>query len=492
MKTFKPEIHPKLAFLLTEHWRYKVAYGGRGGCKSYNFADAAIARMIAEKITVTAGREKDNTILDSIHRLIKERIYYHFGNETEKLWDISNRGFIYKPNQSELTYIHFHNNKDGIRGLQGTMICWVFEAGSLSKESADELIPTIRMPGSEFWLEFNPDNDDDYVMTEFVYKDSPDCKKVYLTYLDNPLCPQVLIDEANKCKALAEKTGDFEDYNHIWLGFPSKTGSKIYPMFDKQVHIREYDFDNEHFKANAMFFTGQDPATCYYPFQVWIARIYKSDKEFDYLIYNEFPTVQMMKGKFFWEYRNETVCNLSLSQRAKIFKVVDNTIDKRYDYIKIKARGIDTRFAKASGAASATLGGTKGMIYEMALPQNGGLSFETPPEHRIDVQRDVIKGLFEYDTDLGVIPGINEPHLFVMPHCHNVIDAFEHHRIDNQKKSEDQKRKDPIDAIRICFATMEGHSHTVRELNWQEKTDLLIKNSRDSKGTIDILKEAWA
>ena len=235
---------------------------------------------------------------------------------------------------------------------------------------------------------------------------------------------------------------------------------------------------NEVFKTNAMFFSGQDPATVYYPFQVWMARIYKSDKEFDYLVYNEFPTVGMMNGKFFWEYRNEKVCNLSLSQRAKIFKVVDNTIDKRYDFIKIRARGIDTRFAKASGAASATLGGTKGMIYEMALPQNGGLTFQTPPESRIDVQRDVIKGLLEYDTDIGMVSGINEPHFFVMPHCHNVIDSLTYHRMDNDKKAEDQKRKDPIDAIRICLATMEGYAHDKHEMSWTEKTETAIKKKK--------------
>ena len=187
MRVFRPEMHPKLEFLLTEKWRYKIAHGGRGAIKSYCFADAALAKMISEPLIVTAGREFDNTIRDSIHRLIKERIYYHFGKDTEKLWDISDHGFIYKPNKSELNYIHFNNNENGIRGLQGTKICWIFEGSTLTKKSADELFPTIRMPDSEIWIEFNDDNDDDFVMTEFVYKNSPDAKVIFITYLDNPI-----------------------------------------------------------------------------------------------------------------------------------------------------------------------------------------------------------------------------------------------------------------------------------------------------------------
>jgi len=460
-RAFVPEINDKLEFLLTEHWRYKGAEGGRGAGKSVSFADAVLARMLQSPITVTAGREHDNTIRDSIHKLLKERVQYH---RLDKIIDVSDHG-LKCINGSELNYIHFHNNINGIRGLQGTMICWVFEAQTMSKESWDELYPTIRLPGSEIWLEWNPDQDDDFVMSIFAHPEDGRSKLVHIDYLENPLCPQVLLDEANKCKELAERTGDWEDYNHIWLGHPSKIGHRIYPMFTKERHIAYgVQLDDPATFNESMFFMGQDPATKYYPFCVWIKRIHKGEKRFKYIVYNEYPTLQSMNGKYFYEIRNEKVCTISLKQRAAIFKVLDNTIDKTYNDVEVKHRAVDTRFAKASGAASTTLGRTKGLIETWVGPENGGMTFQTPPEHIIDVQREVLQGLMTYDEALGYIPGYNEPEFYVMPHCHNVIWSLLHHRVNNETKSEDPKYKDPIDALRITFALMKGVAHVRKEV----------------------------
>jgi PBSX family phage terminase large subunit len=452
---FEPQIHPKLKFLLTEKWRYKGLVGGRDSGKSYSAADAVLARMINAKINVAACRELKTTIADSIHKLLIERISFH--NIGHLFHPITDYGLSCK-NGSTLIYKHLHNNVDEIKGLQNIMLCWIFEAQSLTKESFDILYPTIvRNEGAEIWVEWNPDNDDDFVMQRFYYGKDEDTKTVETNYLENALCSDGAKQEAAKCKR------DYpEDYEHIWMGRPSKVGSRIYPMFDEKTHVRSY-FDFDKMQNDTMFFMGQDPATVYYPFGVWMARVAKGEKEFDYIVYNEYPTVNMMHGKYFHEIRDELVCNVTLKQRAAMFRVLDNTVSKTYKWLTIAARGIDTRFAKASGAASTTLGGTRGMIIEMADIGNGGLSFETPQESIIDVQRDVLRGLLDYNKDLGLILGLNEPHFYVMGHCHNVIDALTHHRMDNKKKTEDPKRKDPIDAIRICLATMEGYSHVRKE-----------------------------
>lgn len=470
---FKPQIHPKLRFLLTEKWRYKGARGGRAGGKSYSFADAVLARMISSKITVAVCRELDTTIKNSVHKLLKERISYH---KIGGLFEITDREIKCK-NGSILLYKHLHNNVDEIKGLQSVDICWIFEAQSLTKGSFDVLYPTIfRNKGAEIWVEFNPDNDDDFIMQRFVYGNDPDTKCVEINYTENELCEQALIDEAEKCKKFYP-----DDYDHIWMGKPKSFGSKIYPMFDRNIHVK--GFDLEKVKDKTMFFMGQDPATVYYPFAVWIARVHRAEKEFDYIVYNEFPTVSMFGGKLFHEFRNEKVCNLTLKKRADLFRVLDNTIEIMYPWINITARGIDTRFVKASGAASTTLGGTRGLIHTMADPANGGLAFETPQEIIIDVQRDILRGLMDYNKELGLIPGLNEPRFYVMPHCYNVIDSLEHHRVDNKSKSEDQKRKDPIDAIRITLATMEGYQHVSKV---QVKTETKIEENN-----IEALRNVW-
>jgi len=428
--------------------RYKVAYGGRGGSKSTGIADYVLSRMLADGSQVVVCRELKDSIFDSIHALLKERLdFYGVADRFEVL----NDRIVCKHNRAMLSYKHLHNNTTEIKGLQGKQICWIFEAEKLTKESWDILDPTVRLNDSEVIIEFNPDGSDDFVYTRFVINTPDNCRVLYLTYLDNPWCTDVNRKQAEDCKR------DFpDDYRHIWLGEPSNVGARIYPGFDEEIHVREFRMDALQPIAN--FFMGQDPATVYYPFCVWMARIARGDEGFDYLVYNEYPTVGMMRGKWFHEVRQELPCSLTLKQRANMYQVLDRTIDRSFDWIRMRARGIDTRFAKASGAASTTTA-TVGMIEAMADPANGGLTFETPPESSIDCQRDKLRELMEFNRDLGVIRGVNEPHFFVMPHCHNVIDAFKHHRVDRKTKSEDQKRKDPIDAVRICMATMDQHPH---------------------------------
>jgi hypothetical protein len=489
-KIFEPELNEKLFFLLEDNCRYKGAKGGRGASKSMSFCDAVLAKMISRRINVCAGREVHNTIGDSVHRLIQERINYH---KLDKIFVCTQTGFKYLPNGSELTYTHFENNKDKIRGLQGVDLFWIFEAHTLTKESWLELYPTIRRDNSEIWFEWNQDTDEDFVDSIFSDPENAAISKlVYITYLDNPLCSQVNLDDANRCLARAKRTGDWEEYNHEWLGYPSKLGSRIYPMFTKERHIiYAHELDDSRFFNESMYFMGQDPATVYYPFCVWIQRIHKGDGKYKYVVYNEFPTLSMMGGKYFWEKRDEAVCELPLKKRAGLFRVLDNTTpDRIYPTVRVEGvngefsnRAVDTRFAKASGAASTTLGGTQGMIITWAMPENGAMRFNTPPERMIDVQRDNIRAAMSYDEDLGYIPGLNEPSWYVMPHCYNVIDACLHHRMDNDKKTEHPKRKDVMDAIRICHAYMSQVPHRpqvvveepemVRELHGYDKAKKL-------------------
>ena len=51
-----------------------------------------------------------------------------------------------------------------IKSLEGAEILWVEEAQNVSKKSWRTVIPTIRKPGSEIWVSFNPEleTDDTY------------------------------------------------------------------------------------------------------------------------------------------------------------------------------------------------------------------------------------------------------------------------------------------------------------------------------------------
>ena len=452
---FAPEVTELMESLFEGVFRYRVAYGGRSSAKSYGFADKALERMIEKKTDIAVCREFKTTIAESVHKLLKVRIKRH---ELEHLFDITINSITYTPNGSKITYMHLHDNETEVKGLEGNSVCWIFEAHNLSKESWKYLNPTIRRTPKmdcdpEFWIEFNPEYADDFVYSKFIETDNPKCKCVYITYLDNPVCPQDQIELAAQ-----EKIENEDEYNHIWLGMPQKTGGIIYPMFDPDVHIRDVDLNRIEPVAN--FFMGQDPHTVYYPFCIWLGREPRGDGTYNYYIYNEYPMLSSkdFNGKYYYELRKEKKCALTLNQRANMYKILDNTVAETVPGIQLTARGIDTRFAKGAGTGSTT-SNTRGIIIEMADPANGGISFECPPEYMIDSQRERIKELLTYDKALP-ITAFNEPRLYVSPHCHNVIDAFKFHRFDRDgKEREDEKRKDPMDAVRICMATEQQHPH---------------------------------
>ena len=58
---------------------------------------------------------------------------------------------------AEFMFYGIKNNPTKIKSLEGIDICWVEEAEAVTKESWDILIPTIRKPFSEIWVELQPE-----------------------------------------------------------------------------------------------------------------------------------------------------------------------------------------------------------------------------------------------------------------------------------------------------------------------------------------------
>lgn len=190
--------------------RYQVYYGGRAGRKSWEVARSLLVRALREKKLVLCTREVQNTISDSVLRLLSQQIElmgmsYH--------WDVQKTTIIGK-NGSQFIFRGLNGMTiDGIKSLEGADLCWVEEAHSVSDESWKILIPTIRKEGSQIFATFNPDLPTDPVMTRFIDNTPPSTYIAKTTYLDNPDCPQVLIDEADYLRSV-----DYEAYAHVWLG----------------------------------------------------------------------------------------------------------------------------------------------------------------------------------------------------------------------------------------------------------------------------------
>lgn len=199
----------KLGFLFHPH-RYKVAYGGRDGAKSWSFARALIILGLEQPLRIGCFREVQKSIKDSVHKLLSDQIE-EMGLSGS--YDIL-KTEIRAKNGTEIGFAGLSSQtRDSIKSYEGLDIAWVEEAQSVSKRSWDILIPTIRALNSEIWASFNPDMDTDDTYKRFVIDPPLEAKVVKINFSDNPWKSKVLDAERERMK---EQSPD--DYDHIYLG----------------------------------------------------------------------------------------------------------------------------------------------------------------------------------------------------------------------------------------------------------------------------------
>jgi phage terminase large subunit len=205
----------KLAFLAEPH-RYKVAYGGRGGAKSWGFARQLLIDGWEKPIRVLCAREVQDSIKDSVHKLLSDQIEamglgYFYTILRDEIRGANGTQFIFT-GLSKMT-------TESIKSYEGVDRCWVEEAQKVSRRSWDILTPTIRKDGSEIWISLNPELDTDETWTRFVENPPPGAKVVEINFSDNPFLPAVLKDEHSEFKRQVELgKRDQDDYENIWQG----------------------------------------------------------------------------------------------------------------------------------------------------------------------------------------------------------------------------------------------------------------------------------
>ncbi len=202
------EIPDKLSFLF-DPARYKVAYGGRGGAKSWGYARALLVAAARAKKRVLCARELQISIQDSVHKLLAEQIEAMGLGSFYEVQQTIIRG----RNGSEFIFSGLRSNITKIKSMEGIDIVWVEEAQTVSEDSWSVLIPTIRKDGSEIWVSFNPDLDDDPTYQRFVVNPPPGTVLVKINHDDNPWFPEVLKAEMEYAYRV-----DPESAAHIWGG----------------------------------------------------------------------------------------------------------------------------------------------------------------------------------------------------------------------------------------------------------------------------------
>ena len=195
--------------LFTPH-RIKVLKGGRGSGKSWTVAQALLSIGYDQKKRILCAREIQKSIQDSSYKLLVDQIErLDLGAHYEVL-----KTEIRGTNGTEFLFRGLGNlTAESIKSFEGVDLVWVEEAHTVSARSWELLTPTIRKPGSEIWITYNPDEETDPVDVNFVQRNPPDCVVTEVNWNDNPWFPEVLKAEKDYLYAVDPDTAA-----HVWGG----------------------------------------------------------------------------------------------------------------------------------------------------------------------------------------------------------------------------------------------------------------------------------
>ena len=228
--------------------RYKVLWGGRGAGRSWGCARALLVLARQKPIRVLCAREFQNSIDESVHKVIADQIQRLGWDE---FFDIQ-KTKITSSNGSSFVFEGVKNNTTRVKSYEGIDYCWIEEGAKISKASFEVIEPTIRKDGSEIWISLNPELAEDYVYKTIIgdralktvrgdrFGASFDAQRIWesnpgpptgyagslpdeyfgtiscrMTYADNPWFPIALASSMQKMKET-----DYDAYMNVWEGFP--------------------------------------------------------------------------------------------------------------------------------------------------------------------------------------------------------------------------------------------------------------------------------
>ena len=213
------QIPEKLKPLITTKKRIVVVIGGRSSAKSETVGRILLMRCQTEAADILCGREYQNSIDDSVHKLIKGLIeklnVSGFDTTDKKINCTTGGGFRFRG---------FARNPDAVKSAQDFKYSWIEEAQSISQESIDNLLPTIRAEGSQLFFTANPGSSADPFSKRFILPFKPQLDKdgfyeddmhliIVANWRDNPWHSELE----------SQRQWDYDNlprakYDHIWEG----------------------------------------------------------------------------------------------------------------------------------------------------------------------------------------------------------------------------------------------------------------------------------
>ena len=173
----------------------------------------AIGQALNEPCRIIFIRESQGSIAESVHAT-----FCRFIRENDQLRDFFTiqRDKIIGRNGSEILFkgVRTHN-MDSLRSYENLKFCFGDECQSLSLESIETIIFTVRAPGTRYFWSYNPRKATDPIHKMFGDGDRPDTSvpREPYTLFDNPFLSEELRQEA---EILRKR--DPERFNHVALG----------------------------------------------------------------------------------------------------------------------------------------------------------------------------------------------------------------------------------------------------------------------------------
>jgi len=201
--------------LFDESWRYIIYYGGRCSGKSYHVALALLLRGRLKRLRILCTREIQNTIKDSVHKLLKDLIEQYGMND----YIVTNDSIYNTRTQTEFIFKGLRRNIAEIKSLQGVNICWMEEAQSVTADSLNILTPTImRQDGAQIIATFNRMTELDPVFVKYCINRPKNCSVREINY--DVLEKVGLLSQVIKEEIEYDRENNPELYLFKWEGQP--------------------------------------------------------------------------------------------------------------------------------------------------------------------------------------------------------------------------------------------------------------------------------
>lgn len=225
----RPPIPPAFDFLYATHTdagvpvRYKVAKGGRGKGATWSIGRRLIDKAQSRRSIILCTREVQNSIADSVHRLLRSQIHELGYGDFFYITDHRIRNLI---TDSEFIFRGLNDlTVEGIKSMEGVTDVWCAEAEQMGKRSWEVLDPTIRTAGSEIYIDYNPKRTDSPTNVMFTTNCPDNAIVKHINYDQNPYFPleleklrQQAYDRIERAINDDARIQAQHDYNHVWLG----------------------------------------------------------------------------------------------------------------------------------------------------------------------------------------------------------------------------------------------------------------------------------